>query len=110
MVEVAFDANVVADEQVLNQGGSIAAFATRESEPVLPFWLLVFKNVRIDFLGSDDFPFEAKRNAATRLNEALANGWFGPRVDARYSLDEIATAHMAVEERRVSGRVVLLLR
>ena len=65
--------------------------------------------MRIDFLGSDDFLLEAKRNAATGLNGALASGWAGPRVDARYSLDEIAAAHIAVEERSVGGRVVLLL-
>jgi len=110
VVEVAFDANVAVDEQVLNQGGSIAAYATRAPEPVVPFWPLVFKNVRIDFLGSDDFPLEAKRSAATELNAALASGWVGPRVGARHSLDEIAAAHRAVEERRVGGRVVLLLR
>jgi NADPH2:quinone reductase len=109
VVEVAFDANVTVDELVLNQGGSIAAFATRAPQPSIPFWPLVFKNVRIDFLGSDDFPLEAKRNAATGLNAALASGWSGPRVDARYSLDEIAAAHIAVEERSVGGRVVLLL-
>ena len=109
VVEVAFDANVTVDEMVLNQGGSIAAYATRAPEPSIPFWPLVFKNVRIDFLGSDDFPLEAKRHAATGLNAALAGGWAGPRVDARYALDEIAAAHIAVEERSVGGRVVLIL-
>lgn len=110
VVEVAFDAHVAADAQVLNQGGSIAAYATRAAEPVLPFWPLVFKNVRVYFLGSDDFPLEAKLDAAAGLNAALASGWAGPRVEARYSLDEIAAAHVAVEERSVGGRVVLLLR
>jgi len=109
VVEVAFDANVAVDEQVLRQGGSIAAYATRVAEPVVPFWPLSFKNVRIDFLGSDDFPFEAKRAAAVGLNAALASGWGGPRVDARHALEEIAAAHVAVEERRVGGRVVLIL-
>lgn len=109
VVEVAFDANAAADEQVLNLGGSIAAYATRAAEPVVPFWPMVFKNVSLYFLGSDDFSLEAKENAAAGLNAALASGWVGPRVDARYSLDEIAAAHVAVEERRVNGRVVLLL-
>ncbi|MCA8953196.1 MAG: NADPH:quinone reductase [Planctomycetes bacterium] len=109
VVEVAFDANVFVDERVLRQGGSIAAYATRAAEPTIPFWLLVFKNVRIDFLGSDDFPAEAKRAAASDLNAALASGWPGPRIDARYALDEIAAAHIAVEQRSVSGRVVVHL-
>lgn len=109
VVEVAFDGNVAVDEQVLRQGGTIAAYATRAPAPALPFWPLVFKNVRIDFLGSDDFPPAAKQAAAAGLNAALAEGWSGPRVDARHRLEEIAAAHVAVEERRVAGRVVVLL-
>jgi len=109
VVEVAFDANVGMDELVLRQGGSIAAYATRAAEPALPFWPLVFKNTRIDFLGSDDFPPEAKQAAATGLNAALAGGWSGPHVDVRRPLAEVAAAHVAVEERRVAGRVVLVL-
>lgn len=109
VVEVAFDANVRVDELVLKQGGSIAAYATLAPEPTLPFWPLVFKNTRVDFLGSDDFPPEAKRAAASALNAALTAGWSGPRVDARHPLAEVAAAHVAVEERRVAGRVVLVL-
>lgn len=109
VVEVAFDANVAVDERVLKQDGSIATYATRAAEPVVPFWPLVFKNVRIDFLGSDDFSAAAKHAAAADLNAALANGWPGPRIDARYSLDEIAAAHIAVERRSGGGRVVLHL-
>ena len=40
------------------------------------------------------------------LDAALASGRAGPRVEARHPLDEIAAAHVAVEERRVGGRVV----
>ncbi|MGE3171909.1 MAG: NADPH:quinone reductase [Planctomycetota bacterium] len=109
VVEVAFDANVAVDEAVLRQGGSIAAYATLAPEPAVPFWPLVFKNVRIDFLGSDDFPPEARRTAVAALNAALADGWRGPRVDATFPLAEIAAAHAAVERRSVPGRVVLAI-
>lgn len=109
VVEVAFDANVAADEQVLKLGGSVAAYATGDPEPVVPFWPLVFKNVRIDFLGSDDFSPLAKQAAAAGLNAALASGWAGPRIDASHPLDAIAAAHVDVEQRRVAGRVVLVL-
>lgn len=109
VVEVALDANVAVDELVLKQGGSIAAYATLAAEPALPFWPLVFKNTRIDFLGSDDFPPEAKQAAASGLEAALLGGWPGPRVDLRHSLDEVARAHVAVEQRLVAGRVVLVL-
>jgi hypothetical protein len=37
----------------------------------------VFKNVRLFFLGTDDFPLQAKRQAAADLDEAVARGWLG---------------------------------
>src|SRR5215831_6055050 len=71
VVEVAFDANVPADAQLLKLGGSIATYATGNPAPAIPFWPLVFKNIRLYFLGSDDFPPAAKAAAAHALNDAL---------------------------------------
>ena len=33
--------------------GSVATYATDTESPALPFWRLLFKNIRVDFLGSD---------------------------------------------------------
>jgi NADPH2:quinone reductase len=110
VVEVAFDANVAADEQLLKLGGSIATFATGNPAPAVPFWQLVFKNIRLYFLGSDDFPPAAKVAAARALNEALEAGWPGFEVEARFPLESIAEAHAAIEGRKVSGRVILFIR
>ena len=60
IVEVAFGANVDADIGMLKMGGSIGAYATDNATPQIPFWPMVFKNIRVFFLGSDDFPKEAK--------------------------------------------------
>jgi len=64
LVEVAFDANVALDTEVLTVGGSLAAYATGTAAPTIPFWPLVFKNVRLFFVGSDDVPASAKAAAA----------------------------------------------
>src|SRR5215472_680555 len=64
IVEVAFGANIEADVELLKLGGSIASYATDSAAPKIPFWQMVFKNVRVFFLGSDDFPKEAKSQAA----------------------------------------------
>jgi NADPH2:quinone reductase len=69
--------------------------------------LLLFKNIRLFFLGSDDFPAEAKLAAARALNDTLENGWQGFEIGARFPLESIAEAHEAVEEGKVTGRVVL---
>ena len=107
IVEVAFHANVAIDECVLKQGGSISAYATGAPEPTIPFWPLGFKNIRIYFLGSDDFPLDAKETAARALNAALEGTWPGYDIDATLPLDAIAEAHEMVEDRKVAGRVVL---
>ena len=70
IVEVAFHANITTDEKVLAQGGSLATYATGDPAPSIPFWPLVFKNIRLFFLGSDDFPAEAKATAEKEEAEA----------------------------------------
>lgn len=107
IVEVAFGENVVVDVEVLAVGGSIGAYATLERVPTIPFWPLVFKNVRMFFLGSDDFTVEAKAAAAQALNTALESGWSGPEIGARFPLAEIVEAHERVERHAGTGRVVV---
>jgi NADPH:quinone reductase len=75
IVEVAFGANIDADVELLKMGGSIGAYATDNANPKIPFWLMVFKNIRVYFLGSDDFPTEAKVQAGRELTAALEAGW-----------------------------------
>ncbi len=109
IVEVAFHPNIMLDERLLTVGGSIATYASGAPTPTIPFWPLVFKNVSIFFLGSDDFPQPAKAAAARALNEALEGEWPGFEISARFPLASIAQAHEAVEQRAVAGRVVVTL-
>jgi NADPH2:quinone reductase len=109
IVEVAFHANIAVDEQILRLGGSIATYATGDPTPAIPFWPLVFKNVAVFFLGSDDFPASAKAEAARGLNEALERGWPGFDIQARLPLEKIALAHETVDGAVSEGRVVLNL-
>lgn len=60
IVEVAFGANIDADVKLLKQGGSIASYATDNPTPKIPFCKWYLRNIRVFFLGSDDFPKEAK--------------------------------------------------
>lgn len=108
IVEVAFGANIGADVELLNMGGSIATYATDVEKPDVPFWPMVFKNVRLFFLGSDDFTKEAKLSAAQDLNSALEAGWSGFEIAERIPLSEIAQAHEAAEHPVRSGRVIVI--
>lgn len=109
IVEVAFAANIELDIALLKLGGSIASYATDNATPKIPFWQMVFKNVRLFFLGSDDFPKEAKQQAARDLNAALEAGWSGFEIGERMPLPEIARAHELVEHPTRPGRVVVAL-
>jgi NADPH2:quinone reductase len=107
IVEVAFGANIDVDVDLLRMGGSIGAYATDNAMPKIPFWLMVFKNIRLYFLGSDDFPTEAKVAAARDLNDTLQAGWPGFEIGERIPLSEIARAHELAEHPVRRGRVVV---
>lgn len=109
IVEVAFGSNLEADLELLGMNGSIATYATDNSTPKVPFWQMVFKNIRVYFLGSDDFPKEAKMRAAQDLSGALGAGWSGFEIAERIPLAEIARAHELVEHPARRGRVVLMV-
>ncbi len=108
IVEVAFGANIETDLDLLRSGGSIATYATNLEKPAIPFWPMVFQNTRLFFLGSDDFPKEAKRSAAQDLNRALEAGWSGFEIAERVPLAEIAHAHESSEHPVRSGRIVVI--
>jgi NADPH2:quinone reductase len=109
VVEVAFAANIESDVELLNLDGSIATYATNAEKPAIPFWPMVFKNIRLFFLGSDDFPREAKARAALDLNAALEAGWAGFQIAERIPLAEIARAHELSEHPTRPGRIVVTL-
>ena len=57
----------------------------------------MFKNIQLFFLGSDDFPKDAKMLAAQDLNDALKAGWSAFEIAERIPLREIARAHELAE-------------
>ena len=63
-------------------GGSIGAYATDNATPKIPFWLMVFKNIRVFLLGSDDFPMDAKVGGDAGF-ERRASGGVGRFRDRR---------------------------
>jgi NADPH:quinone reductase len=110
IVEVDLSSNADLDAEVVSNNGVIAAFASRSDRPELPFWPMLFGNVTLRLLGSDDFTSEVKRQAAEDLTAAAAAGALTIPVAAIYPLEQIVAAHDHVDNGPRNGRVLLSIR
>lgn len=109
IVEVALSANVDLDAEVVRNGAVVAAYASPGDRPELPFWPMLFANVTIRLLGSDDFPQDAKNAAASDLSEAAAQSALSVAVAEVFPLARIAAAHELIESGSAPGRVLVSL-
>jgi NADPH2:quinone reductase len=106
IIEVALSANADLDAAVIAPDGVIAAYATRDPRPSIPFWPLLFANTTLRLFGSDDFPADAKLAAARELTELAASGKLDVDIAGIHPLHDIATAHEIVEA-GTRGRVLV---
>lgn len=95
IIEVALSDNV--DVAVAANDAVIAAYATRVDRTEIPFSPLLFANVTPRLLGSDDFPDEAKRQAARDHTTSASDGALSITVGHLYPLADIAAAHDRVD-------------
>ena len=109
VIEVALSANADLDAAVVRNGAVVAAYASPGDRPALPFWPMLFANVTIRLLGSDDFPQDAKDAAARDLSAAAAQSALTVTVAETFPLARIAAAHEAVESGKAPGRVLVVV-
>lgn len=109
IVEVALSANADLDAAVVANGAVISAYASDEERTTLPFWSLLFRNVTVRLLGSDDFSTEARQRAVQDLTKAVATGAVSVRIAALHPLERIAAAHDLVESGDADGRILIAL-
>ena len=109
IVDVAFSDNADLDAAVVANDAVIAAYASRVDRPEMPFWPLLFANVTLRLLGSDDFSPEAKQQAAADLTAAARVGALNIPVAPAHPLAEIAAAHDHVDKGPRNGRVLLAI-
>jgi NADPH:quinone reductase len=97
IIEVAFSDNIELDAAVVKNQAVIAAYATRHDRPDFPFWPMLFDNVTIRLLGSDDFPVQAKQQAAADLTTAASDGALSIAIGPALPLAHVAEAHDRVD-------------
>lgn len=106
IIDVSFSDNIALAPRVLAQGGVVVAYGTRDENPSLPFWDLLFLNAVVRLCGSDDFPATAKVAAAADLTAAAREGALRIPVAEILPLERCADAHDLVDA-GAGGRVLL---
>jgi NADPH2:quinone reductase len=109
VIEVAFSDNADLDTAVVANDAVIAAYASRAERPELPFWPLLFANVTVRLLGSDDFSARAKQQASTDLTAAAQQGALTIEVAPVYPLADVAAAHDHVDNGPRNGRILVAI-
>jgi NADPH2:quinone reductase len=109
IVDVGFSDNADLDAAVVANEAVIAAYASRADRPEIPFWPLLFANVTLRLLGSDDFSADAKQQAGRDLTAAAQAGALRIPVAPAHLLAEIAAAHDHVDNGPRNGRVLVAI-
>lgn len=106
VIEVALTQNLEMDLAVLAPHGTIVTYAADNDDPVIPVRALMTDNVTLRFVMVYGFSPALISAAITDITAALAGGQLSPLPVVRFSLDEIAAAHDAVQS-HVAGKVLI---
>jgi NADPH:quinone reductase len=108
IVEVEFGLNIDANAGIIKPRGHIATFGSAlRPRPELPFYTLMFKGVRLEFVLIYLLDDDEREQAISHLNQALASGALKVPVHARFTLANVAQAHQTVERGRRTGVVIV---
>ncbi len=98
VVEVEFGGNLATSMAALKDNGVIATYASQANpEPTVPFYVLVYKNVTVQHVLVFGMPEAAKTQAVSDISKWLGAGQLHHHLGPRFTLDQIAAAHEAVE-------------
>jgi len=109
IVDVGFSDNADLDAAVVANDAVIATYASRAERPEIPFWPMLFANVTLRLLGSDDFSADAKQEAGRDLTAAAQVGALRIPVAPVHPLAEVAAAHDHVDNGPRNGRVLVAI-
>ena len=109
IVEVALSANADLDAEVVRNGAVVAVYGSPDGHPILPLFPMLFANVTIRLLGSDDFPQAAKDAAARDLTAAAAESTLAIPIGGIFPLVRIAAVHELIEAGKATGRLLVEL-
>ena len=110
VVDLEFGTNLPVSVEVLNVGGTIAAYGSAQKpEPELPFYKMMYKDLTVRMIIVYSMPDSAKDHAVADINSALSGGWLKHRVAHSMPLEDIAAGNEIVEAGEARGAVVLTI-
>lgn len=110
VVDVEFGANLPVSVEVLRVGGTIATYSsTQVTEPKLPFFQMMYKDITVRMIIVYAMPESAKQHAIADIEKALTEGALQHRIAYSLDLADIVTANEIVERGSVRGAVILTM-
>lgn len=107
VVDVDFGANLKVTLACLKDRGSIATYASMSKpEPAIPFYALMFKNIRLEWVFVYELAQSAIDDAARDVNAWLSGGTVVLPPFKTFPLERLADAHVAVEKGAI-GKVLV---
>jgi NADPH:quinone reductase-like Zn-dependent oxidoreductase len=108
VIEVEFGANLAEVLKLVRTGATLATYSsTQVPQPKLPFYQMMYQDLRIRLVIVYAMPEEAKQQAITHIDEASRAGKLQHRVAHVLDLDDIAKAHALIEDGGFRGCVVV---
>ena len=111
VVEVDFGRNLATNVAVLKVNGTIVAYASdAEPNPAIPFYPMMSRGLTVRLVLVFNMPAAALAQAARDICTMLERGALRHPPIERFSLENTAGAHEALESGRVIGKVVVAVR
>jgi len=106
--EVEFGGNLPINEKIIKPNSVIAAYGSMaEMEPKLPFYNLMFKGVKIDTFLIYSIEKKFREEILNGLSRLLNQNSLKHMISQTYSIDDIVSAHEAMESGSVIGNIVI---
>jgi len=110
IVDVEFGANLATSIEVLRIGGTIATYSsTQVTEPKLPFFQMMYKDVTIRLVIVYAMPEAAKAQAIADIEKALSADTLQHRIAHTLPLEDVARSNELVEQGSIRGAVILTI-
>ncbi|PWE17797.1 zinc-binding dehydrogenase [Marinicauda salina] len=108
VVDVEFGANLSQVLECIRTGGVIATYSSsRDMQPTLPFYRMMFMDLTVRMVIVYDMPEAAKKQAIADIAAAEAAGRLSHRFAEAYPLERCADAHAAIEAGNRRGCVIV---